>query len=85
MRDIGDRDHQPKAAFLLRVGFGKHRVVEVARVGPVDGDQLHLPQVGAAAKPDASCPLGFLQSGFGKFLRNIVGMDGNQADRAGIP
>ena len=50
MRDVGDGDDQAKAAGLVWIGFGEHRVVEVARIGAVDRYQLDVAQVGAAAQ-----------------------------------
>ena len=42
MGDVGDGDDQPVAG---RSGFGEDRVVEIARVGAVDGDQREGAQV----------------------------------------
>ena len=49
MRHVGDGDDQAEAARQVRVRFGIDRVVEVAGVGAVDGDQPQVAQVGAAA------------------------------------
>ena len=84
MRHVSDRHQQAKAASIVRVRFGEHGVVEVSRVGPVDGDQRHLAQVGAAAQPDTPGALCLFQRGLRKHLRDVVGVDGDQADRAGI-
>ena len=43
--DVGDGDQQAPAAGMVRVGLGEHRVVEVARVLAVDGDQRRVAQV----------------------------------------
>ena len=45
MADIGDRDDQ---AETLRRRFGVDRVVEIARIGAVDGDERQGPQVDTA-------------------------------------
>ncbi len=52
--DVGDGDDQPPAfeqtlAAPAREGLAVHRVVEVARVLAVDGDQRHVAQVDAVA------------------------------------
>ena len=63
VRDVGDRDDQAEAA---AVRLGEHRVVEVARVLAVDGDQRHVAQVGAAAPSGAArARFGLGQRGFG--------------------
>ena len=84
MRHVRDRDDQPEAARLVRIGFGEHRIIEVARVGPVDGDQLQIAQIGAATRPDPARGIGLAQRRLGKHLRNVVRVDGNQADRTRI-
>ncbi len=66
------------------VGFGEHRIVEVARVLAVDGDQRDVAQVGAPAERCRAGALGLVQRGGGKFLRDVVGVDDDQADRSGI-
>ena len=47
--DVGDGDQQAPAAGMVRVGLGEHRVVEVARILAVDGDQRRVAQVEALA------------------------------------
>ena len=41
MRHIGDRHEQAEAARLLWVRFGEHRIVEIACVGAINGNQWH--------------------------------------------
>ena len=42
--DVGDRDHEPPAAPRL---LAINRVVEIARVGTVDRDERHVPEIDA--------------------------------------
>ena len=80
--DIGDGDDDHPAAFVLgvRVGFGPHRVVMVAGVGRVDGDQRQIAQILApSAKLGLFGGFGLRQHGVGEGVGDAVGMDGDQA------
>ena len=82
MGDIGDGDDQAEAAGIR---FGEHRVVEVARVLAVDGDQRDVAQVGRGGRAEPPrAALGLLEGVDGECLGDIVRMDGDQADRARI-
>ena len=65
--DVGDGDPADPAARVARVvvRFGEHRVVVVAGVGRVDGDQRDLAQVGALAQAS---------SGGTEALRSLAGL-----------
>ncbi len=85
VRDIGDGDNEAEARGRAGVGgFGEHRVVEVAGVLAVDGDQREVAEVGAPVQRHCARIFGFVQRGGRKFLRDVVGVDGDQADGAGI-
>ena len=84
--DVGDRDDEMPAAAVLRVGIrlGPHRVVEIAGVAAVDRDQREIAQIGAPGRAHRQRRLGFGERGGGKFGRDVVGGDRQQADRAGV-
>ena len=82
--DVGDGDQQAPAAGMGGIGLGEHRIVEVARVLAVDGDQRHLAQVEPVAHRRGLGALGFLERGLGKLDRDVVGGDRDQADRARV-
>ena len=86
MRHVGDGDDQPEAAGGNPGAgrLGEHGVVEVARVLAVDGDQRQVAQVGAAAERGRAGERRLGQCRVREFLRNVVRVDGDQADRAGI-
>src|SRR3546814_18616870 len=50
--DVGDGHQQVPAAGILRivVGLGEDGIVEIARIGAVDGDQRQVAQILAAAE-----------------------------------
>ena len=85
MGDVGDGDDEAEAARVGRilVGCGPDRVVEVARVGTVDGDQGKGAQVLARAQGDrfgAGC---LIEGLLGEVDRDGVGVNRDQADGAG--
>ena len=72
-----------EAAGVLRigVGLGVDRVVVVAGVRRVDGDERQVPQILAALQVGLFAACGFGEHGCGKTSRDAVRMDGDQADR----
>ncbi len=64
--------------------FGPHRVVEVACILTVDGDERHLAKVGALAHRRGHGGLGLGQRLGREDVGNIVGVDRDQADRAWV-
>ena len=82
--DVGDGDQQPPAAGMVRVGLGEHRVVEIACVLAVDGDQRHLAQVEAVAHRRRLGAFGLVERGLGELDRDVVGGDGDQAHGARV-
>ena len=79
--DVGDGDdHHPAAAIGgVGIGFGPDRIVMVARVGGIDGDERQVPQILAALELGLLGRLGLGKHGFGKAVGDAVGMDGDQA------
>jgi hypothetical protein len=69
---------------MARVGLGEHRVVEVARILAVDGDQGHLAQVEAMAHRRRLGAFGLVERGLGELDRDVVGGDGDQAHGARV-
>ena len=69
--DVGDRDERMPAAGARRIGLGPDRIVEIAGVGAVDGDQRHSAQIGRGrpAPPAAPWP-----ASVERRLGNSVGM-----------
>ena len=67
-----------------RVGLGEDRVVEIARILAVDGDQRHLSKVEAVAHWRCLGVLGLAGSGLGELYGNVVGRDRDQADRTRV-
>ena len=84
MRDVGDGDGDDMAAGILRIGigYGMHRVVVILGVGRIDGDEGHVAPVLAAGQRRRARRLGFVEHRARKRMRNVVGMDGDQADGA---
>ena len=82
---IGNGDDNVPAAFVVGVWirFGPYRVVEIPRVGAVDGDKRYLAQIGPHGRRDRLCSFGSGYRFAGKLGRNVVGVDGNQAGCAG--
>ena len=82
MRDIGDGDEE----FVpIPIRLGIHRVVEVACISAVDGNQGDVAQIGAAAERGGAGGVGVRDGGGGKLGRDVVGVDANQGDRSRIP
>ena len=79
-RDIGDGHPDDPAAGVFRVvvGLGEDRVVVVARVGGVDGDEGDVAQVLAAGQGRRLGRRGFGLGGGGEAGGDAVGMDGDQ-------
>ena len=70
---------------LLRIGIGYrvHRVVVILGVGRIDGDERNVAPIFAAGECEAGARgFGFVEHGAGKRMRNVVGVDGDQADGA---
>ena len=66
------------------VGLGEDRVVEIACIVPVDGQELQGVQIGATAQPWRPCLLGFVQNIGRERMRDIIRYQRNQADRASV-
>ena len=81
-RDIGNRHPNNIAALIVRVGFGKYRIVMVAGIGRVNGDK------GQGGQVFAPCRIGFCH-GFG-FGHHRIGENsrqtllGNRDKRKGV-
>ena len=83
--DIGDGDERVPAALMRGIGLGPDGIVEIARVGAVDGDERHLAQIGRARRASpAAPPRPAASARVGEFRRNAVRVDGDQAEGAGI-
>ena len=82
--DVGDGDQQAPAAGMVGIGLGEHRVVEVARILAVDGDQRHVAQVEPVAQRRRLGALGLVERGLRELDRDVVGGDGDQADGARV-
>ena len=82
--DVGDGDQQVPAAAVVGVGvrLGPDRVVEVAGVLAVDGDQRNLAQVLPVAERRRPGGGRLGQGGVRKSRRDVVVLDGDQADGA---
>ena len=82
MGDIGDGDDHHMAARIggVIVRSGPHRVVMIAGIFGIDGDEGDGAQVGPAAERGPAGLVGFFEGGGRKFLGDVVGMDGDQAD-----
>src|SRR3546814_11927681 len=85
MGDIGDGDQEVPAAGVLGVvvGLGEDGVVEVARVGAVDGDQRDIAQVLAAAERCRGGSLGLVDGLLREFAEQAVLVQRDEAGRAG--
>ena len=85
--DVGDGDGQAIAAGIVRVVIGHRvdRVIMVAGVGRVDGDQRHVPQVGPVARfRDRHGLRRRTQRGGGELARDLVGLQRQQGDGARV-
>ena len=76
MAHVGDRDDQPKTR---RVRLGVHRIVKIARILPVDGDERQRTQVDARVRLTRihllAASLRLAQRRSGKFVRQIKARD----------
>ena len=72
------------AAGIVRIGIGHgvHRVVVILGVGRIDGDERHLPPVLAPRQRRRPRRVGFIEQRARKNVRNVVGMNRDQADGA---
>ncbi len=86
MRDVGNGDDDDMPALVLRIVIraGPHRVVVIARILRIDGDERHVAQIGAAARIDGLSRFGLLDHFVREFRRNAVRMNGDHADRLGL-
>ena len=85
MGDIGDGDPDHEAAGVLGVGvrFGIDRIVAVAGVGRVDGDESDIAQVAAFAHRDRDGGVRLGNCGVGELVGDAVLVDGDQRHGAG--
>ena len=84
--DIGDRDNQAPTSGIGRVpiGFGPHRIIEIARVAAVDRDQRQRAQIGPARGTDRCGRFGLRNRRFRELIGNAKGGDRQPADHAGV-
>ena len=84
MGDVGDGDADDEAAVIVgrRVRLGVHGVVVILGVGRIDGDERHAPPVLAVGKRRGPCGVRFGLGVVAEHLRDAMGVDGDQADRA---
>ena len=84
MRDVGDGDGEDVPAGIVRIGIrrGMNRVVVILGVDRIDGDEIELPPVLAARQIRGPRRMGLGLDGDGKHMRDVVGVDGDEADRA---
>ena len=84
MRDVGDGDGEDVAAGIVRIGIGRgmDRVVVVLGVDRIDGDERELAPVLAAGEIGGARRVRLGLRRDRKHMRNVVGVDGDQADRA---
>ncbi len=80
--DVRDGHDRMPEARALGVRLRENRVVEIAGVGSVDGDQRDLTQVRAPLEPHGPSGLGFRDCRLREFDGNAVVGDRDQADRA---
>ncbi len=83
-RHVGDGDEDVPAAFISRIGIrlGPHRVVEIARIAAVDGDERRPAQVGAGPQLDRPRGRRLGERRPRELGRDVVAVDGDEADRA---
>ena len=84
--DIGDRHDKVPTAAVLRVGvgLGPDRVVEVAGIAAVDGDQREVTQIGPCGQARRHRRLGFGDCRSRKFGRDVIIRDNERTYHAGI-
>ena len=82
--DIGDRDPDEEAAGVFRVSIrlGINRIVAVAGINRVDGQQRQATQVFAFAQRCRLRRIGLGNHRIGELIGDAVLVDRNQADRA---
>ena len=80
--DVGDRDMDDVAALVagIGIGFRMHRVVVVLGVGRINGHERYVAKILAAFQRRGLRLLGLAQRGRREHQRNVVGMNGDQAD-----
>ena len=79
MGDIGDRHNQAVAGARR---LSEHRIVEVARIRTVDGDERDVAQILAPLRADAARSFRFGQHLGGEGVGDVERRDHQQADRA---
>src|SRR5215831_11181393 len=84
--DVGYRhDEMPATAISsVVIRLGPHRIVEVAGIAAVDGDQRDIAQIGSTRQGRRPCRLGFGNCRDWEFGRNVMACDGQQTYRAGV-
>ena len=84
MRDVGDGDADDVAAGIARVGVGHGMdgVVVILGVGRIDGDERHVAPILAACERRGPRGFRFGEHRARKDVRDAVGVDRDQADRA---
>jgi hypothetical protein len=76
--DVGNLHDQAEA---VAVRFGEDRIVEIPRIFAVDGDQRNVPQVFTPVEGNSPGIAGLHQSVVRKCHRNVMRVDGDEADR----
>ena len=84
MGDVGNRHADDEAAVIIagRVRLGVHGVVVILGVGRIDGDDRQAPPILAMAKRSRTSGLRLGLRIVAEHVRDRVGVDGDQADRA---
>ena len=72
----------PPGLFGIGIGRGVHRVVVILGVHRIDGDERKLAPILTAGKAGGLCGLGFGERVAAEEVRNAMGVDGDEADRA---
>ena len=72
------------AVLVIGIGLGEHRIVEVAGILAVDGDQRQLAQIEPVAQRRGPGVFRFPGGGLGELDRDVVGGDRDQADGARV-
>ena len=82
--DIGDSDDGAEMARLLVIRRRPHRIVMVARVGGIDGEERQRAQILAVPQRLAGHALGLVERRFVKAVGDALGVNGDQAERFGL-
>ena len=84
MRDVGDGDGEDVPAGIVRIGIrrGMHRIVVVLGVDRIDGDEFELSPILAAGEIGGPRRMSLGLDGNRKHMRDVVGVDGDEAHRA---